>query len=152
MRVNVFQPPHEKGCIHLQKFFRYWSQNWDHACARLLNSTVEVDMCTQCSQFYSPWPKSSFIWPTEKCIIPMQNALCLGQSTFVSQPIGEHLVEIASSLWGGRSWRGNSDYCQPQARLKPKRCLGGFIFTLNKSHSLRSHFCVLFEFSQKGMS
>ena len=26
---------------------------------------------------------------------------------------------------------------KPQARLKPKRCLGGFIFTL-KSHSLRS--------------
>ena len=25
----------------------------------------------------------------------------------------------------------NMIYCQPQARLKPKRCLGGFIFTLN---------------------
>ena len=26
-------------------------------------------------------------------------------------------------------------YCQPQARLKPKLCLGGFIFTLNKNNN-----------------
>ena len=29
-------------------------------------------------------------------------------------------------------WCFSFSYCQPQARLKPKRCLGGFIFTLNK--------------------
>ena len=31
-----------------------------------------------------------------------------------------------------------SSYCQPQARLKPKRCLGGFIFTLREAFTRKN--------------
>ena len=37
--------------------------------------------------------------------------------------------------FGGNLKHVNVDYCQPQARLKPKRCLGGFIFTINNNNN-----------------
>ena len=69
------------------------------------------------------------IGPSGVCALPLAAGRNKGGHYFkYFGPSGVRALPLAAGInEGGHYFRY---FCQPQARLKPKRCLGGFIITL----------------------